>query len=56
MGYIVLDSIIFVYILLDDSNDLLPLDESDDYIALRWLPRPRWSGRTRMAYTGREEA
>ena len=34
MGYIVLDSIIFVYILLDDSNDLLPLDESDDYIAL----------------------
>ena len=32
MGYIVLDSIIFVYILLDDSNDLLPLDESDDYI------------------------
>ena len=34
MGYIVLDSIIFVYILSDDSNDLLPLDEFDDYIAL----------------------
>ena len=35
MGYIVLDSIIFVYILLDDSNDLLPLDESIDYIVHR---------------------
>ena len=34
-GYIVLDSIIFVYILLDDSNDLLPLDESVDYIVHR---------------------
>ena len=31
----VLDSIIFVYILLDDSNDLLPLDESIDHIVHR---------------------
>ena len=35
MGDPVLDSIIFVYILLDDSNDLLPLDESLEYIVHR---------------------